>query len=192
MWRGLCQTYPPLLQASNLKWLFMVSQVNVRVLYPLLQAPRKKLMPSSVNWSWSFDQCILIHLHMGQELSLRCSATQLCSRNGVYTADFSACPYNLIREEELKGMSGRILKMRQKLYDCIVENKTPGDWSHLLKQIGMFTFTGLSRMKLRFVSQLTYCSYTGWCNDEQTSCIHAEEWSNKRSWSQWRDLPRRC
>lgn len=47
-------------------------------------------------------------------------------------------------EEELKGMSGRILKMRQKLYDCIVENKTPGDWSHLLKQIGMFTFTGLS------------------------------------------------
>jgi len=46
--------------------------------------------------------------------------------------------------QELKGMSHRILSMRQSLSDTLKEKKTPGDWSHILKQIGMFTYTGLT------------------------------------------------
>jgi aspartate aminotransferase len=47
-------------------------------------------------------------------------------------------------KKELKSMADRIMVLRQKLYDLLLELKTPGDWSHILKHIGMFTFTGLS------------------------------------------------
>lgn len=45
---------------------------------------------------------------------------------------------------ELKAMADRIISMRQKLYDGLQAKGTPGDWSHIVKQIGMFTFTGLN------------------------------------------------
>lgn len=46
--------------------------------------------------------------------------------------------------EELKGMSARIRGMRQALQDALAAKGTPGDWSHITKQIGMFSFTGLT------------------------------------------------
>lgn len=46
--------------------------------------------------------------------------------------------------EEVKEMSGRIKKMREMLFAELQRLKTPGDWSHIVKQIGMFSFTGLS------------------------------------------------
>lgn len=39
-------------------------------------------------------------------------------------------------------MADRIIDMREKLYNKIVELKTPGDWGHIKSQIGMFSFTG--------------------------------------------------
>ena len=33
--------------------------------------------------------------------------------------------------------------MRQGLYDALLANGCPGNWEHIIKQIGMFTFTGL-------------------------------------------------
>ena len=46
---------------------------------------------------------------------------------------------------ELKGMADRILKMRAELFDRLARRlKTPGDWTHLTSQIGMFCYTGLS------------------------------------------------
>ena len=47
-------------------------------------------------------------------------------------------------KEELKGMSGRINGMRQQLRGELERSKTPGDWSHITSQIGMFSFTGLT------------------------------------------------
>jgi aspartate aminotransferase len=44
----------------------------------------------------------------------------------------------------LKEMAGRINKMRQMLFDELQRLKTPGSWQHILDQIGMFTFTGLT------------------------------------------------
>jgi len=47
--------------------------------------------------------------------------------------------------EQLRGMSSRIQRMRQELYDAIRKNGTPGTWEHILHQIGMFSFTGLTK-----------------------------------------------
>ena len=48
--------------------------------------------------------------------------------------------------EELATMSARLLKMRQCLHAELLRIKCPGDWSHVIKQIGMFTYLGISRM----------------------------------------------
>ncbi|EIW69325.1 hypothetical protein TREMEDRAFT_68635 [Tremella mesenterica DSM 1558] len=44
---------------------------------------------------------------------------------------------------EVKGMAERIISMRTKLYNKLVELNTPGEWGHIKSQIGMFSFTGL-------------------------------------------------
>lgn len=41
-------------------------------------------------------------------------------------------------------MSDRIKAMRQLLFDALKANGTPGDWNHIINQIGMFSFTGLT------------------------------------------------
>jgi aspartate aminotransferase len=46
---------------------------------------------------------------------------------------------------ELKAVAERIKKMRQLLYDALVANKAPGTWDHIVKQIGMFSYTGLTK-----------------------------------------------
>ena len=46
-------------------------------------------------------------------------------------------------QQELKAIVARILTMRQSLYDALRANGCPGAWEHIIKQIGMFSFTGL-------------------------------------------------
>jgi len=46
--------------------------------------------------------------------------------------------------QELKMMSHRIKEMRQALYNRLKENGTPGNWNHIVDQIGMFSYTGLN------------------------------------------------
>ncbi|XP_022845723.1 aspartate aminotransferase, chloroplastic isoform X1 [Olea europaea var. sylvestris] len=49
-------------------------------------------------------------------------------------------------KEEMEMMAGRIRSVRQKLYDSLcAKDKSGKDWSFILKQIGMFSFTGLSK-----------------------------------------------
>lgn len=47
-------------------------------------------------------------------------------------------------EDHLREMSGRIKTMRHALFDLLKQNGTPGDWSHIVNQIGMFSYTGLN------------------------------------------------
>lgn len=47
-------------------------------------------------------------------------------------------------EKELSDMSNRIIQMRGLLRGTLEKLGTPGDWSHITTQIGMFTYTGLS------------------------------------------------
>jgi len=46
--------------------------------------------------------------------------------------------------DELLAMSVRIQDMRKELLDELVRLGTPGSWTHITSQIGMFSFTGLS------------------------------------------------
>ena len=47
--------------------------------------------------------------------------------------------------ENVVTMANRIHEMRTLLFDELKRIQCPGDWSHIVKQIGMFTFTGLTR-----------------------------------------------
>lgn len=54
---------------------------------------------------------------------------------------------------ELKGMADRIIKMRHSLYEALKTRGTPGTWDHIIKQIGMFTFTGLNKEQVTFLTR---------------------------------------
>lgn len=59
---------------------------------------------------------------------------------------------------ELKAVAGRIQDMRKLLFDELVKLKTPGNWEHILHQIGMFSYTGLSEAQCRHLTE-TYHIY---------------------------------
>lgn len=44
----------------------------------------------------------------------------------------------------IKTMSGRIIQMRQALFKELTKLGTPGTWTHITQQIGMFSYTGLN------------------------------------------------
>ena len=48
------------------------------------------------------------------------------------------------RKGQVKIMAGRIKDNRQLLLTKLRELGTPGDWSHITGQIGMFSYTGLN------------------------------------------------
>ncbi|KAL8171115.1 hypothetical protein V2J09_022919 [Rumex salicifolius] len=56
-------------------------------------------------------------------------------------------------KEEMEMMAGRIKSVRQKLYDSLsAKDKSGKDWSFILKQIGMFSFTGLNKTQSESMS----------------------------------------
>lgn len=56
-----------------------------------------------------------------------------------------------IWREEMKEMSGRILRMRNALRKEIELLKTPGNWNHITDQIGMFCYTGLTEEEVKIM-----------------------------------------
>ncbi|VDN28717.1 unnamed protein product, partial [Cylicostephanus goldi] len=48
-------------------------------------------------------------------------------------------------DDAIKTMSSRIKEMRAALRQHLEQMKTPGTWSHITQQIGMFSYTGLNR-----------------------------------------------
>ena len=55
--------------------------------------------------------------------------------------------------ECIKVMSSRIIDMRAGLRKRIEELGTPGDWSHITTQIGMFSYTGLTEEMCLFLQK---------------------------------------
>ncbi|GJJ12068.1 hypothetical protein Clacol_006309 [Clathrus columnatus] len=48
-------------------------------------------------------------------------------------------------KRDIKTMAGRIIDMRHQLHNILTnELKTPGNWDHIINQIGMFSFTGIN------------------------------------------------
>lgn len=57
-------------------------------------------------------------------------------------------------KSEMEMMAGRIKNVRQELYDSLCgKDKSGKDWSFILQQIGMFSFTGLNKAQVRSHSQ---------------------------------------
>ncbi|XP_064542515.1 aspartate aminotransferase, cytoplasmic [Drosophila montana] len=50
--------------------------------------------------------------------------------------------------ESIKSMSSRIRQMRKLLRDKLVALGTPGNWDHIVNQIGMFSYTGLNEKQV--------------------------------------------
>ena len=65
----------------------------------------------------------------------------VCAYIHVYT-------FIILRLDNLSCMVERIKTMRMELYKALKAKGTPGSWEHIIKQIGMFTFTGLTRTLL--------------------------------------------
>ncbi|EIN13690.1 hypothetical protein PUNSTDRAFT_109873 [Punctularia strigosozonata HHB-11173 SS5] len=63
-------------------------------------------------------------------------------------------------EGEVKGMADRIISMRDKLYDGLVALNTPGDWNHIKRQIGMFSFTGLTQPQTKALAEKAHIYMT--------------------------------
>lgn len=63
-------------------------------------------------------------------------------------------------QEELKGMAGRIMKMRKELFSALQQAGAPGKWNHILDQIGMFSFTGLTKASCHCTDPLTLRCHT--------------------------------
>jgi len=56
-------------------------------------------------------------------------------------------------EDDLRTMSGRIIKMRSALRSRLEQLGTPGKWNHITDQIGMFSFTGLSEQQVQSLKE---------------------------------------
>ncbi|OCH96464.1 PLP-dependent transferase [Obba rivulosa] len=63
-------------------------------------------------------------------------------------------------EQEVKGMADRIISMRERLYDNLVRLQTPGEWGHIKRQIGMFSFTGLTQPQTKALAEKAHIYMT--------------------------------
>ncbi|XP_011497433.1 PREDICTED: probable aspartate aminotransferase, cytoplasmic [Ceratosolen solmsi marchali] len=54
-------------------------------------------------------------------------------------------------KDHIHTMSGRIKEMRTGLYDRLMKLETPGTWQHIINQIGMFSYTGLSENQVQYL-----------------------------------------
>lgn len=55
--------------------------------------------------------------------------------------------------EHIKTMADRITQMRELLYQKLKLQGTPGTWTHIVDQIGMFSYTGLSPKQVDFLKE---------------------------------------
>ncbi|KAG0368193.1 aspartate aminotransferase [Gamsiella multidivaricata] len=56
-------------------------------------------------------------------------------------------------ETNLSTMANRIIDMRKVLYDELTRLGTPGKWNHIVDQIGMFSFTGLTTPQVKVLKE---------------------------------------
>lgn len=56
-------------------------------------------------------------------------------------------------QQELRIMSGRLTHMRQEIQSQLETRGTPGSWAFLSTQIGMFSYTGLSKPQIRALKE---------------------------------------
>jgi len=74
-------------------------------------------------------------------------------KHGVYIAKTILSDPTLCQEwqEQLRAMVDRILLMRKSIRETLERLKTPGTWRHVTDQIGMFSYTGLTKSQVMYV-----------------------------------------
>jgi aspartate aminotransferase len=50
-------------------------------------------------------------------------------------------------------MANRIIEMRTALFQALQGLKTPGSWNHIMDQIGMFSYTGLTPQQVNVLRE---------------------------------------
>ncbi len=111
------------------------------------------------------------------------------------------------RRDELATMANRVLRMRQALYDALIECGAPGDWKHILNQRGLFTYSGLTGghslpcacWTIVDVTHTCTCSESSGSAGDKPPCVHAVDGAHEhvRCDASQRDEacsrhPRRC
>lgn len=57
-------------------------------------------------------------------------------------------------KRDIKTMAERIIAMRKELFRLLTEElRTPGDWNHIVAQIGMFSFTGINQDQAKALTE---------------------------------------
>lgn len=65
-------------------------------------------------------------------------------------------------KKDVSTMADRIIDMRQKLRELLEKkHKTPGSWEHITRQIGMFSFTGLTPPQVEKMVENAHIYMTG-------------------------------
>ncbi|XP_050363315.1 aspartate aminotransferase, cytoplasmic-like isoform X2 [Argentina anserina] len=54
---------------------------------------------------------------------------------------------------EVKTMTDRLISTRQQLFDALRDRGTPGDWGHITRHVGLFTFSGLNTELVAFMNK---------------------------------------
>ncbi|KII88605.1 hypothetical protein PLICRDRAFT_41791 [Plicaturopsis crispa FD-325 SS-3] len=63
---------------------------------------------------------------------------------------------------DIRTMAGRIIAMRKELHKLLTEElKTPGNWDHIINQIGMFSFTGVNPAQSKALVEKAHVYLTG-------------------------------
>lgn len=71
----------------------------------------------------------------------------------------------VIREQwakDLAVMSSRIRKMRKRVYEELQHLQTPGDWSHIVRQTGMFAYLGISKAQVKYIEGEKFTAICSW------------------------------
>ncbi|KAL4253861.1 Aspartate aminotransferase [Abortiporus biennis] len=65
-------------------------------------------------------------------------------------------------KRDIETMANRIIEMRRELHRSLTEElKTPGNWDHIINQIGMFSFTGLNAEQSKAMVEKAHIYMTG-------------------------------
>ncbi|PPQ83340.1 hypothetical protein CVT25_003979 [Psilocybe cyanescens] len=65
-------------------------------------------------------------------------------------------------KRDIETMAGRIIEMRRELHRLLTEKlHTPGNWDHIVNQIGMFSFTGINPAQSKALVEKGHIYLTG-------------------------------
>ncbi|KAJ7273604.1 aspartate amino-transferase [Mycena haematopus] len=65
-------------------------------------------------------------------------------------------------KQDIRTMAGRIIDMRKELFRLLTEElHTPGNWDHIVNQIGMFSFTGINPAQSKALIEDAHVYLTG-------------------------------